>query len=58
MVRIARAVWPECAGDVYDYQIQSLVKRLRVKLEPDPAHPTLVLTVRGRGYKLSPLAVS
>ena len=55
---IARAVWPECAGDVYDYQIQSLVKRLRVKLEPDPAHPTLVLTVRGRGYKLSPLAVS
>lgn len=54
---IARAVWPECAGDVYDYQIESLVKRLRLKLEPDPAHPVLVLTVRGRGYRLSPQAM-
>jgi DNA-binding response OmpR family regulator len=53
---IARAVWPECAEHVYDYQIESLVKRLRLKLESDPTHPTLVLTVRGRGYKLSALA--
>lgn len=49
---IAQAVWPECADHVYDYQIESLVKRLRLKLESDPAHPTLLLTVRGRGYKL------
>jgi DNA-binding response OmpR family regulator len=55
---IARAVWPECAGDIYDYQIESLVKRLRRKLEPDPAYPVLLLTVRGRGYKLSPVAFS
>ncbi len=49
---IARAVWPECRGEIYDYQIESLVKRLRVKLEPDPGRPTLLLTVRGHGYRL------
>lgn len=50
---IVRAVWPECVGAVYDYQIESLIKRLRTKIEPDPSHPTLLLTVRGRGYKLT-----
>lgn len=28
------------------------VKRLRTKIEPDPAHPRLLVTVRGLGYKL------
>ncbi|HEY9412048.1 MAG TPA: response regulator transcription factor [Jiangellaceae bacterium] len=28
------------------------VKRLRAKIEPDPAVPTFLLTVRGLGYKL------
>jgi DNA-binding response OmpR family regulator len=55
---IAGAVWPECADHVYDYQIESLVKRLRLKLEPDPAHPALLLTVRGWGYKLALHAIS
>jgi DNA-binding response OmpR family regulator len=55
---ITRAVWPECPEHIYDYQIESLVKRLRLKLEPDPVHPAVVLTVRGRGYRLSPLAFS
>jgi pSer/pThr/pTyr-binding forkhead associated (FHA) protein len=50
--RIAEAVWPECAAQVYDYQIESLVKRLREKLEPDPAQPVLILTMHGHGYKL------
>lgn len=49
---IAEAVWPEYQAQVYDYQIERLVKRLREKLEPDPHNPTLILTVRGRGYKL------
>ncbi len=49
---IAAAVWPEYRAAVYDYQVESLVKRLREKLEPDPRHPVLLLTVRGRGYKL------
>ncbi len=30
------------------------VRRLRTKVEPDPAHPRHVVTVRGLGYKLQP----
>ena len=50
--QIAEAVWPEYAAQVYDYQIESLVKRLREKIEPDPANPVLIVTIHGRGYKL------
>jgi hypothetical protein len=49
---IGNAVWPEYQEGVYDYQIENLVRRLRSKLEPDPATPQLLLTVRGLGYKL------
>jgi DNA-binding response OmpR family regulator len=49
---IGNAVWPEYHEGVYDYQIENLVRRLRSKLEPDPANPQLLLTVRGLGYKL------
>lgn len=49
---IGTAVWPEYQDGVYDYQIENLVRRLRLKLEPDPTNPQLLLTVRGRGYKL------
>jgi DNA-binding response OmpR family regulator len=49
---IGGAVWPEYHEGVYDYQIENLVRRLRAKLEPDPADPQLLLTIRGRGYKL------
>lgn len=50
---IAVAVWPEYEAPADDYQVESLVKRLREKLEPDPRNPVLILTVRGRGYKLT-----
>lgn len=49
---IGNAVWPEYQQDVYDYQIENLMRRLRSKLEPDPARPQLLLTLRGLGYKL------
>ncbi len=49
---IGLAVWPEYQEGVFDYQIENLVRRLRSRLEPDPANPQLLLTVRGQGYKL------
>jgi pSer/pThr/pTyr-binding forkhead associated (FHA) protein len=49
---IAAAVWPEYRAEVGEYQVEALVKRLREKLESDPRNPVLILTVRGRGYKL------
>jgi len=49
---IAAAVWPEYHSDVYDYQVENLMRRLRTKIEPDPANPQLLITVRGLGYKL------
>ncbi|MBI4769424.1 MAG: winged helix-turn-helix domain-containing protein [Chloroflexi bacterium] len=50
---ISRAVWPEYRSAVLDYQIESLVKRLREKLEPNPHYPVLILTVPGYGYRLA-----
>jgi pSer/pThr/pTyr-binding forkhead associated (FHA) protein len=49
---IADAVWPEYQSGVFDYQVENLIRRLRTKLEPNPAEPIMLLTVRGRGYKL------
>jgi DNA-binding response OmpR family regulator len=50
---IGRAVWPEYRAEAQGYQVESLVKRLREKLEPDPRHPVLILTVPGYGYRLT-----
>jgi DNA-binding response OmpR family regulator len=49
---IGLAVWPEYEGDVYDYQVENLVHRLRQTLEYDPSEPQLLITARGLGYKL------
>ena len=49
---IGEAIWPEYQGSVFDYQIENLMRRLRTKLEPDSNQPQLLVTVRGRGYKL------
>jgi two-component system response regulator MtrA len=43
----------------YDYLgdsrlVDVAVQRLRAKVEADPAHPALIRTVRGAGYKLDP----
>jgi DNA-binding response OmpR family regulator len=34
--------------------VDACVQRLRAKVEPDPANPTLIRTVRGIGYRLAP----
>ena len=49
---IGLAVWPEYDGEVYDYQVENLVHRLRQTLEYEPSEPQLLVTVRGLGYKL------
>lgn len=49
---LSKAIWPEYQGDVFDYQVESLIRRLRQKLEPDAEESHLVVTIRGRGYRL------
>lgn len=50
---ISQAVWPEYeTGNIFDYQIENLMRRLRTRVETDPSQPQLLLTVRGLGYKL------
>lgn len=49
---ISQAVWPEYHEAVYDYQVENLIRRLRTKIEFDPAEPQLLQTIRGLGYKL------
>jgi hypothetical protein len=46
------AVWPEevHAAGLRDDRLAQLVRRLRLKVEPDPAHPRRIKTVAGRGY--------
>lgn len=34
--------------------VMSLIRRIRKKIEPDPAKPTYILTVWGVGYKFNP----
>ena len=38
------------SGDVYDRSIDSLIMRLRRKIETDPAEPRFIRTERGTGY--------
>ena len=40
------------AGDVFDRSIDTLISRLRRKVERDPRRPELIATVRGGGYSL------
>jgi hypothetical protein len=52
--QIVEAVWGEdYLGEVDNDRIQKLVSRLRAKIEPDPSQPRYLITVRGRGYKLT-----
>jgi hypothetical protein len=54
---VIRAVWPEdqvFERGVRDDSLAQLVRRLREKIEPDPANPRLVHTVPGRGYRYTP----
>jgi hypothetical protein len=54
---LIRAVWPEekvFEKGVRDDSLAQLIRRLREKIEPDPAAPTHIHTVPGRGYRFTP----
>ena len=40
--------------EAFDRAIDLRIMRIRRKIEPDPAHPTVIRTVRGGGYVFSP----
>jgi DNA-binding response OmpR family regulator len=52
--RLLSRVWQEQAF-VTGRSVDTLVKRLRKKIEADPAEPQLILTVWGDGYKFADL---
>jgi DNA-binding response OmpR family regulator len=52
--RLLSRVWQEQAF-VTGRSVDTLVKRLRKKIETDPAEPQLILTVWGDGYKFADL---
>ena len=44
-------------AEAFDRAIDVRITRIRRKIEPDPAHPKVIKTVRGAGYVFSPDAV-
>jgi DNA-binding response OmpR family regulator len=40
--------------EAFDRAIDVRITRIRRKIEPDPAHPSVIRTVRGAGYLFSP----
>jgi len=54
---LVRAVWSEdqiYERGIRDDSLAQLVRRLRVKIEPDPSEPRYIHTVTGRGYRFTP----
>lgn len=49
--QLLNAVWGY-VHDGYEHTVTTHINRLRAKLETDPMHPQLILTVRGAGYKM------
>lgn len=47
------AVWDSAGEYVSDNSLNVYVKRLREKIEDDPAHPAIIQTARGLGYKVA-----
>lgn len=47
-------VWGTSPGQQDAATVTEHIRRLRLKIETDPAHPTRLLTVRGVGYRLAP----
>lgn len=47
------AIWDSAGEYISDNALNVYIKRLRQKIETDPAEPSIILTVRGLGYKVA-----
>lgn len=45
------ALWDDAGAYIEENTLSVYIKRLRDKIEDDPSRPTLIVTVRGLGYK-------
>jgi DNA-binding winged helix-turn-helix (wHTH) protein len=52
---LIQALWPndQIVEGIRDDRLAQLIKRLREKIEIDPARPTYIQTVRGQGYRFA-----
>ncbi|WP_419041470.1 winged helix-turn-helix domain-containing protein, partial [Eisenbergiella tayi] len=50
--RLLDELWDAAGEFVNDNTLTVYIKRLREKIEKDPANPQIILTVRGTGYRL------
>lgn len=50
--RLLDELWDAAGEFVNDNTLTVYIKRLREKIEHDPANPKIILTVRGTGYRL------
>lgn len=48
---IRDALWDEAGTYIEENTLSVYIKRLRDKIEDDPTHPSLIVTVRGLGYR-------
>ncbi|MDR5586058.1 response regulator transcription factor [Clostridium aquiflavi] len=51
-VRLLDELWDAAGEFVNDNTLTVYIKRLREKIENDPASPQIIITVRGTGYRL------
>ncbi len=56
--RLLDELWDAAGEFVNDNTLTVYIKRLREKIEHDPANPQIILTVRGTGYRLGDEHVS
>jgi two-component system, OmpR family, response regulator MtrA len=50
--RLLDELWDAAGEFINDNTLTVYIKRLREKIESDPANPQIILTVRGTGYRL------
>lgn len=55
---MCEALWDKADAFIEENTLYVYMRRLREKIEDDPAHPSIITTVRGKGYRGHALAPS